>query len=93
MRAGPPPRSRRTRGREAVERRPRPGCPGTVLLVGHVDSATRPEAFRGLSTLNPGDGLTLLQDDGSAATFTIRALRQQEGLLHRSRWIGSVLSC
>ncbi|MFJ7063566.1 class F sortase [Streptomyces microflavus] len=55
---------------------PRPGGPGATVVVGHVDSATGPGAFHGLSTLDPGDEITMVQDDRSTITFTIRALRQ-----------------
>ncbi|MFI2113300.1 class F sortase [Streptomyces rubiginosohelvolus] len=55
---------------------PRPGSPGATVVVGHVDSATGPGAFHGLSTLDPGDKVTLMRDDRSTITFTIRALRQ-----------------
>ncbi|MFI7239058.1 class F sortase [Streptomyces cyaneofuscatus] len=55
---------------------PRPGAPGATVVVGHVDSATGPGAFHGLSTLDPGDEVTMVQDDRSTITFTIRALRQ-----------------
>ncbi|MFJ4963778.1 Sortase family protein [Streptomyces sp. ADI96-02] len=57
---------------------PRPGGPGATIVVGHVDSATGPGAFHGLSTLDPGDKVTLVRDDGSTIAFTIRALRQYE---------------
>ncbi|MER7855149.1 class F sortase, partial [Streptomyces bacillaris] len=55
---------------------PRPGGPGATVIVGHVDSATGPGAFHGLSTLDPGDEVTMVQDDRSTMTFTVRALRQ-----------------
>ncbi|MFD8118495.1 class F sortase [Streptomyces microflavus] len=55
---------------------PRPGSPGATVVVGHVDSATGPGAFHGLSMLDPGDKVTLVRDDRSTITFTIRALRQ-----------------
>ncbi|MFD7797438.1 class F sortase [Streptomyces sp. NPDC059759] len=57
---------------------PRPGAPGATVVVGHVDSATGPGAFYDLSTLRPGDEVTLLRGDRSSITFTIRALRQYE---------------
>ncbi|MFJ1985490.1 class F sortase [Streptomyces microflavus] len=57
---------------------PRPGGPGATVIVGHVDSATGPGAFHGLSTLDPGDNVTLVRDDRSTITFTIRAMRQYE---------------
>lgn len=55
---------------------PRPGGPGATVVVGHVDSATGPGAFHGLSTLDPGDEVTMVQEDRSSMTFTVRALRQ-----------------
>ncbi|MFB7299238.1 class F sortase [Streptomyces rubiginosohelvolus] len=55
---------------------PRPGAPGATVVVGHVDSATGPGAFHGLSTIDPGDKVTMVQDDRSTITFTVRALRQ-----------------
>ncbi|MEV6958085.1 class F sortase [Streptomyces sp. NPDC051207] len=57
---------------------PRPGSPGATVVVGHVDSATGPGAFHGLSALDPGDEVTLVRDDRSTITFTVRALRQYE---------------
>ncbi|MFI6339851.1 class F sortase [Streptomyces sp. NPDC050535] len=57
---------------------PLPGDPGATVIVGHVDSATGPGAFYGLSTLHPGDKVTLLREDRSTISFTIRALRQYE---------------
>lgn len=55
---------------------PRPGGPGATVVVGHVDSATGPGAFHGLAALDPGDDVTLVRDDRSTVTFTVRALRQ-----------------
>ncbi|MFI7236011.1 class F sortase [Streptomyces cyaneofuscatus] len=55
------------------------GCrasPGATVVVGHVDSATGPGAFHGLAALDPGDDVTLVQDDRSTITFAVRALRQ-----------------
>ncbi|WP_258050114.1 class F sortase [Streptomyces finlayi] len=57
---------------------PRPGDPGAAVVVGHVDSTTGPGAFHGLSTLRPGDKVTLARDDRSSVTFTVQALRQYE---------------
>ncbi|MEU8648234.1 class F sortase [Streptomyces sp. NBC_01558] len=57
---------------------PRPGNPGATVIVGHVDSTTGPAAFYNLSTLHPGDKVTLLRKDRSTISFTIRALRQYE---------------
>ncbi|MFJ7057952.1 sortase domain-bontaining protein [Streptomyces microflavus] len=52
--------------------------PGATVVVGHVDSATGPGpgAFHGLAALDPGDDVTLVQDDRSTITFAVRALRQ-----------------
>ncbi|MEU8598985.1 class F sortase [Streptomyces globisporus] len=47
---------------------PRPGSPGATVIVGHVDSATGPGAFHGLSMLDPGDKATLMRDDLSTIT-------------------------
>jgi sortase (surface protein transpeptidase) len=57
---------------------PRPGDPGAAVIVGHVDSPTGPGAFHALSTLHPGDEVTVVRDDRSTITFTIQALREYE---------------
>ncbi|MFJ4921667.1 class F sortase [Streptomyces sp. NPDC088725] len=57
---------------------PRPGDPGAAIIVGHVDSATGPAAFYSLSSLRPGDAITVDRGDRSSVTFTVRALRQYE---------------
>lgn len=57
---------------------PRPGDPGAVVIVGHVDSATGPGAFHGLSSLRPGDEVTLAGDGRTGVSFTVQALRQYE---------------
>lgn len=49
-----------------------------MVIVGHVDSATGPGAFHGLSSLRPGDEITLTRDDRTTVTFTVQALRQYE---------------
>ncbi|MGP2441089.1 class F sortase [Streptomyces sp. JW3] len=51
-----------------------PGAAGTALLVGHVDTATRPAVFYQLSTIEPGDTIRVLRGTaGSAevAEFTV----------------------
>ncbi|HCA88591.1 MAG TPA: class F sortase [Streptomyces sp.] len=55
---------------------PIPGGPGAAVIVGHVDSRTGPAVFHNLSSLRPGDKITLHRRDGSTATFAVRALRQ-----------------
>ncbi|MFJ2706632.1 class F sortase [Streptomyces sp. NPDC087428] len=57
---------------------PRPGDPGAAVFVGHVDSATGPAAFYGLSSLRPGDRITVRRDDHTDLAFTVRALRSYE---------------
>ncbi|XEC32700.1 class F sortase [Streptomyces fradiae] len=49
----------------------RPGAPGAALLVGHVDTETRPAVFYGLSAARPGATVTVTRSDGSTAEFTI----------------------
>jgi sortase (surface protein transpeptidase) len=56
---------------------PRPGAPGAAVIVGHVDSPTGPGAFHALSTLHPGDEVTVVREDRTI-TFTIQALREYE---------------
>ncbi|MDF9816202.1 class F sortase [Streptomyces sp. SPB162] len=55
---------------------PVPGDPGAAVIVGHVDSATGPAAFYGLSSLRPGDPVTVERADHSQVRFTVRALRE-----------------
>ncbi|WP_367125559.1 class F sortase [Streptomyces phytohabitans] len=57
---------------------PRPGDPGAAVVVGHVDSATGPAVFHGLSSLRPGNKIAIRRDDGTEVVFTVRALRQYE---------------
>ncbi|MFF2508309.1 class F sortase [Streptomyces sp. NPDC058067] len=49
----------------------KPGERGTALLVGHVDTDTRPAVFYHLSSAKPGDKVRVERDDGSVAEFTI----------------------
>ncbi|MCZ4123794.1 class F sortase [Streptomyces sp. H39-S7] len=55
---------------------PLPGDPGAAVIVGHVDSATGPAAFYNLSSLRPGDRITVERADHSQVTFTVLALRE-----------------
>ncbi|MGW4290167.1 class F sortase [Streptomyces sp. NPDC004673] len=48
-----------------------PGAAGTALLVGHVDTETRPAVFYRLSTLEPGETVRVVRADGKVARFTI----------------------
>ncbi|RII19693.1 Sortase family protein [Streptomyces sp. YIM 130001] len=48
-----------------------PGTEGTALLVGHVDTDTRPAVFYDLSALEPGEKIRVTRHDGSLAEFTV----------------------
>ncbi|MFG2717139.1 class F sortase [Streptomyces sp. NPDC048416] len=49
----------------------RPGEAGAALLVGHVDTQSRPAVFYGLSAARSGERITVTAVDGSVAEFTI----------------------
>ncbi|SEQ33000.1 Sortase family protein [Streptomyces sp. yr375] len=49
----------------------KPGAKGTALLVGHVDTETRPAVFYKLSTLRAGETVRVVRDDGKVAEFTV----------------------
>ncbi|MFJ2773394.1 class F sortase [Streptomyces sp. NPDC087300] len=49
----------------------RPGSPGAALLVGHVDTETRPAVFYDLSALRPGERVGVTREDGTVAEFTV----------------------
>ncbi|MFE6332666.1 class F sortase [Streptomyces sp. NPDC057798] len=48
-----------------------PGARGTALMVGHVDTETRPAVFYRISALKPGATVRVLRDDGRVAEFTV----------------------
>jgi len=50
---------------------PRPGGPGSAVLVGHVDSPTGPAVFYGLSSLLEGDVIKVERADSTVATFRV----------------------
>ncbi|MCH0563765.1 MULTISPECIES: class F sortase [unclassified Streptomyces] len=52
----------------------RPGAAGTALMVGHVDTESRPAVFYKLSTLVPGRTVRVVRDDGKVAEFTVDAV-------------------
>ncbi|MBW5484333.1 class F sortase [Streptomyces bambusae] len=56
----------------------RPGAAGTALLVGHVDTASKPAVFYGLSSAKPGDEVRVVRDDGSTAEFTVEDVQVYE---------------
>ncbi|MFE7580691.1 class F sortase [Streptomyces gardneri] len=49
----------------------RPGAAGAALLVGHVDTDTRPGVFYGLSAARPGAKVRVTRTDGTVAEFTV----------------------
>lgn len=51
---------------------PTPGERGAAVMVGHVDSPTRPAVFYGLSGLVAGEQVVVERDDGSRALFRVR---------------------
>ncbi|MFG3205514.1 class F sortase [Streptomyces sp. NPDC048192] len=53
----------------------KPGASGAALLVGHVDTETRPAVFYKLSTLKPGDTVRVVRSDGKVARFTVDDVR------------------
>ncbi|MFI5670280.1 class F sortase [Streptomyces sp. NPDC051704] len=56
----------------------KPGEAGAALLVGHVDTASKPAVFYGLSSAKPGDRVRVVRMDGSVAEFTIEDVRVYE---------------
>ncbi|MBD0420716.1 class F sortase [Streptomyces sp. TRM S81-3] len=48
-----------------------PGAAGTALMVGHVDTETRPAVFYRISTLEPGETIRVVRADGETAEFTV----------------------
>jgi hypothetical protein len=48
-----------------------PGEAGTALLVGHVDTETRPAVFYKISALKPGERIRVVRDDARVAEFTV----------------------
>ncbi|WP_340559859.1 sortase domain-containing protein [Streptomyces sp. GSL17-111] len=50
---------------------PTPGQRGNAVLVGHVDSASGPAAFHGLSAARPGDRVVVDRAHGPGAEFTV----------------------
>ncbi|MFE5721324.1 class F sortase [Streptomyces erythrochromogenes] len=55
-----------------------PGAAGTALMVGHVDTRSKPAVFYGLSSAQPGDKVRVVRANGSVAEFTIEDVRVYE---------------
>ncbi|MEU0943802.1 class F sortase [Streptomyces canus] len=53
----------------------KPGAAGTALMVGHLDTETRPAVFHRISALKPGETVRVIRDDGRVAEFTVDDVR------------------
>ena len=54
-----------------------PGAAGAALMVGHLDTETRPAVFYKLSSLRPGRTVRVFRDDGKVAEFTVDDIQVQ----------------
>jgi sortase (surface protein transpeptidase) len=50
---------------------PRPGDPGSAVILGHVDSRRGPAVFFRLKELRAGDQIAVARADGSSVRFTV----------------------
>ncbi|MBL1099654.1 class F sortase [Streptomyces coffeae] len=50
---------------------PEPGSAGAALLVGHLDTRSKPAVFHGLSHLKRGETVRIARTDGTTAEFTV----------------------
>ena len=53
---------------------PRPGQPGPAVILGHVDSHSRPGVFFDLWRLKPGAAVSVDRADGSTVTFRVTSV-------------------
>jgi sortase (surface protein transpeptidase) len=53
----------------------KPGAAGTALMVGHVDTKTRPAVFYKIAALKPGEKIRVIRDDAEVAEFTVDAVQ------------------
>jgi sortase (surface protein transpeptidase) len=51
---------------------PRPGDPGSAVILGHVDSTRGPAVFYRLRELRPGDQIDIARADGSSVRFVVQ---------------------
>jgi sortase (surface protein transpeptidase) len=51
---------------------PRPGDPGSAVILGHVDSKRGPAVFFRLRELRPGDQIDVTRADGSSLRFVVQ---------------------
>ena len=55
---------------------PRPGDPGSAVILGHVDSKGGPAVFYRLRQLRRGDQIKIGRADGSAVRFVVQRTEQ-----------------
>jgi sortase (surface protein transpeptidase) len=55
---------------------PRPGEPGSAVLLGHYDSTCCPAVFYRLAALRPGDLIRVERADGSSVVFRVSRIGQ-----------------
>jgi hypothetical protein len=55
---------------------PRPGEPGSAVILGHVDSTSGPAVFYRLRELRRGDEILVGRADGSSVRFVVDRIRQ-----------------
>jgi sortase (surface protein transpeptidase) len=55
---------------------PRPGDPGSAVILGHVDSKRGPAVFYRLHQLRRGDAITITRADGSSVRFVVERIEQ-----------------
>jgi hypothetical protein len=55
---------------------PRPGEPGSAVILGHVDSKRGPAVFYRLRELRPGDEIEVTRADGSSVRFVVERTAQ-----------------
>ncbi|MFH9013819.1 class F sortase [Streptomyces sp. NPDC017943] len=52
-----------------------PGARGTALMVGHVDTDSRPAVFFRLSAMRPGQTIRVVRADARVAEFTVESVQ------------------
>ena len=57
---------------------PRPGDPGSAVILGHVDSKRGPAVFFRLRELRPGDEIDVTLADGSSVRFVVQRTAQYD---------------
>jgi Sortase domain len=54
---------------------PRPGSIGSAIIVGHIDSESRPGVFYRLAELRGGDDVFIKRADGTTAEFRVTSIQ------------------